>query len=102
MSEGRRVHKLPRALLQEAHGSSNGVRVVGQSQPLFVLQRYQSEDATFRLGLQRLRRRPEGGITKVLYADPGLSALDSYSSELVTGGFVLERFKSDQFERFCA
>ena len=96
MSEGERVHRLPRALLQEAHGSSNGVRVVGQSQPLFVLQRYQSEDATFRLGLQRLRRRPEGGITKVLYDVPGLTRLDSFSFELVSGRFVHEWFKSDQ------
>ena len=50
MSEGRNVHKLPRELLQEAHGSSSCVRVVGRSQPLSALQRYRSEDATFRLG----------------------------------------------------
>ena len=34
-------------------------------------------------------------------ADPGLPTLDSFSFELVTSGFVHERFKNDQFERFC-
>ena len=33
ISEGRNVHGLPRALLQEALGSSSGVRVVGKGQP---------------------------------------------------------------------
>ena len=33
ISEGRNVHGLPRALLQETRGSSSGVRVVGKGQP---------------------------------------------------------------------
>ena len=37
ISEGRNVHGLPLALLQETHGSSSGVRVVGKGQPLFAL-----------------------------------------------------------------
>ena len=84
ISEGRDVHGLPRALLQEAHGSSSGVRVVGKGQPLFALQRYRSEDATFRLGLRQLRRQSEGGTTRVLYAALVLPHLDSFSFEKVS------------------
>ena len=55
MGEGRYVQELPRALLREVRGSSNRVRVVGQCQPLFALQRYRLADATSPLRLQRGR-----------------------------------------------
>ena len=58
---------------------------LGKCQPLFALQRYRSEDATFPLRRRRLRQRVGWlGMTKVLYAAPVLPCLDSFSFELVS------------------
>ena len=92
MSEGRNVHKLPRELLQEAHGSSGCVRVVGRSQPLLALQRYRPEDATFPLDCGGLANGWREESRRYSTPTPDLPRLDSYSFEWITGRFVHKGF----------
>ena len=92
MSEGRNVHKLPRELLQEAHGSSGCVRVVGRSQPLFALQRYRPEDATFPLDCGGFGNGWREESRRYSTPTPDLPRLDSSSFEWIPGRFVHKGF----------